>query len=181
KIKVMFIAQETNDWHGEFKNSIEYEIERYKNFWIDKKSPHSKKGPLMQLFIKFESNFDKKKVSCIWNNICKIGKAKDKGTPPTKIIEWQNEWFKIVKKEIEILHPDIIFFFTGPNKYDEFIKKSLGEFSKLEVEGFNKRAFSKLEFKDININAYKTYHPNYLRRSKRKDIIQKIEEIVKSL
>lgn len=167
KIKIMLFGQETNDWRGLYSEniSVKNNMSGYYDFWVIKNSEFSKVGPLLQTFNKFQKDIDMDKTSCIWNNIIKIGKAKEIGTPSAELIERQESWFKVVRKEVDILKPNIILFFTGPN-YDGYIKEVFGEFDKEEVIGQKTRQLSKLIFQnDKNIVAYRTYHPGYLRRS----------------
>jgi len=169
KVKVMFFGQETNGWLNldyQNLNSIEEAMNRYKRFWIDKKSKYSNSGTFMQVLNKFQNMLDTNRVSCIWNNIIKIGKKDKKGTPTKSLIEWQQNWFEIIKKEVELLKPDFLIFFTGPN-YDKYIKRTFGEFTKSEVINRNTREIAKLTFKENDkLIAIRTYHPSYLRRQK---------------
>ena len=61
-------------------------MKRYKRFWIDKQSKYSKTGTFQQVLNKIENMLDKDKVSCVWNNIIKIGMKNRKGTPPDYLI-----------------------------------------------------------------------------------------------
>lgn len=165
KFKLMLFGQETNDWHGLYlKNmDIKNEMNKYKNFWITKESRFSNVGPLMQTFNNFQKGINN--ASCIWNNIIKIGKYNAVGTPNEELIEWQMNWFNVIKKEVELLEPNVMIFFTGP-KYDEFIKKVFGGFAKEKVMDEKSNQLSKLVFhNNPNMIAYRTYHPSYLRRS----------------
>ena len=97
----MLFGQETNDWHGAYssiKAPLE-EMNKYKTFWIDKRSDYSNVGVLMQTFNNLQKDFDD--VCFVWNNIIKIGKT-GKGTPKD-LIDWQKNWFDITKKEIELM------------------------------------------------------------------------------
>jgi hypothetical protein len=163
KTKVMLFGQETNDWHGAYssiKAPLE-EMNKYKTFWIDKRSDYSNVGVLMQTFNNLQKDFDD--VCFLWNNIIKIGKT-GKGTPKD-LIEWQKNWFDITKKEIELINPQMMIFFTG-HYYDKFIKKTFGEFKQIQIEDFDIKSICQLSFINYpQIVAYRTYHPNYLRRS----------------
>ena len=95
----------------------------------------------MQLFNKLEKIFDTEKVSCIWNDIVKIGKSKGKGTPPREIIEWQDEWFKITKQEIEILKENQENFKEEIEKNKEVYEKMIDDAAE-KIETFIQKASS---------------------------------------
>ena len=130
-LKVMIFGQETNDWYGELNAELDVDefMSKYNEFWIKKKRPNSKKGPLMQTFNTLEESIGKDRVSCLWNNIIKIGKYNKIGTPNKKARDWQKNWRYVIKKEVELLEPDILIFFTGPN-YDKYIEEVFGTFTK---------------------------------------------------
>jgi hypothetical protein len=162
--KVVLFGQETNDWHGAYNHLKEpfEEMKSYQNFWFDKKSKYSKSGMLMHTFSKIQKEFSQ--LCFVWNNIIKIGKV-GIGTPSQDILQWQNAWFEITKKEIELIDPQLMIFFTG-YKYDLFIKKTFGDFEQLKVDNHDVKKFCQLKFEKYPmIIAYRTYHPNYLNRS----------------
>lgn len=167
-LKVMLFGQETNDWQKQFNKELDIDrsISTYRKFWIDKTSNYSKKGPLMQTFNTFQNKIGKyNQVSCIWNNIIKIGKYNQVGTPNKETRNWQIKWRDVIRKEVELLEPDMIVFFTGPN-YDIHIEDVFGSFSK---EIYNNQKINKITKLNFHNNqkfvAYRTYHPGYLRRS----------------
>jgi hypothetical protein len=166
KFKVMIFGQETNDWLNFHCVEPQTAMESYRNFWINKQSKNSKKGVFLQILNNFQNNMlNPEKVSCIWNNTIKIGSTKS-GTPSKEIIEWQKNWFSVVQEEVQILKPDFIIFLTGP-KYDKYIKEIFGKFSLSPVLNKKKRQIAKLNFTaDRKLVVFRTYHPQYLRRSK---------------
>lgn len=169
KTKVMIIGQEPNGWLEDLNYEPEKAMDRYKRFWIDKQSKNSKRGTFQQVLNKFQNMLNKDKVSCIWNNTIKIGKKNDLGTPPKYMIEWQENWFNVIQQEVKLLKPDFIIFLTGPN-YDDYIEKSFGKFTKSKVMDKTIRQITKLNFlENEELVAFRTYHPNFLRRSKLED------------
>jgi len=166
KVKVMLFGKETNGWQEDLNNNPQKAMDRYKRFWIDKESKFSNRGPLMQVFNEFQKTLGMEHVSCIWNNIIKIGKYDNSGEPPREIIDWQQNWFEVVlREELKILTPDVVIFFTGPD-YDKYIKKAFGGFDVLQVINRETKQIAKIVFKDNqNFIAYRTYHPGHLRRS----------------
>ena len=103
-----------------------------------------------------------KKSSFIWNNIIKAGKQ-GKGRPHNEILEIERKYFNVIKKEIEIINPNIIIFFTGPY-YDDVLKKVFPEIKISKIDNFPERRLAKISVSS-NCIAYRTYHPNFLWRN----------------
>jgi hypothetical protein len=164
-IRVMIFGQETKGWsdfgYDNLSTDIEQIMNGYDKFVTDGGTP----GPFwygIRLFIKLlNKRFPEKKTGYIWNNIIKIGKKNGKGSSPDYIYNVEQQYFSVVKKEIEILKPHIILFLTGPN-YDDRIKNKLGEvtFEPLSPS-YDEREIAKLTIPHVDY-AVRTYHPNYL-------------------
>ena len=70
----------------------------------------------------------------------------------------------MIFKEIEILNPDYLVFFSGAN-YDSLLKYAVGDFELKSVKGFTQRQMSEVVFTNLSTKAIRTYHPNYLYRN----------------
>jgi hypothetical protein len=167
EIRLMVFGQETNSWYNKFHNNQQDIIENYDKFFNEGKC-WSYGGQFWNGVSRFISSLQKKypdnKIKLVWNNVVKIGKYNEKGFPPDYIYEVEREHFSVIKEELEIIKPNIVLFFTGPN-YDGIIHDSFGELEKKAVAPFSERQISKIKIDGINI-AFRTYHPNYLWRSK---------------
>ncbi len=128
-LKVMLFGSETNQWKGAEDDgepqvfqpdiaSVESGMGTYENFY----KTHYDNGvftygsKLHQGFSDFtrllnESNPDKK-ISYIWNNLYKFGRAKKAGKIPASLKYVENTHFAVIKEEIKILRPDIIVIFS---------------------------------------------------------------------
>jgi hypothetical protein len=130
-----------------------------------------------------ERNKDKK-IEYLWNNIIKLGKNNEKGFPQNwydyDIIK-QN-FNEIILKEITILKPDFIVFFTGPNDpYDKVLNDIFNNPVRISVEGFSERELCGLKIKNVK-KAFRTYHPTYLLRNNRKRPYEEyIEKIINEI
>lgn len=108
-----------------------------------------------------------KTIEIVWNNIYKIGnKEKGKNRPVKLIRDFENEYFNLIREEIEILKPDVIIFLTGPN-YENRVKKIFPIVSSIPlVSSIRQEELSKFQFEN-GVSAYRTSHPNYLQLSKK--------------
>ncbi len=182
-IKIMIFGQETNSWYGDFNPNINFSLEKYSEFF-NSDYCYSYGGQfwngVKKFNNKFKERYHQKNIYLIWNNICKIGNSqRNTNTSANYILEVEKNYFSIISKEIEIINPDIILFFTGPN-YDCFIENKFLNIKKIEINGFNYRQLIQLDFEDRK-NLFRAYHPNYLWRKKGlidevfNKIIEKIE------
>lgn len=178
-LKIMIFGQETNGWANEagneglFCSKVEEVIKVYEDFYLQNTMYNS---PFWNEFrrVKRNLNIEDRKVSVLWNNIIKIGRNGIGNVEEINIIS--KKYFDVIKDEIEILKPNILIFFTGPN-YDDKIQTFLGEFTIKSIEGFELDKFCEFVFKD-NFKLEKvmrTYHPQYLYRNKmRKTFIDRL-------
>ena len=194
--RILMINQETYGWHHTFRVKSPEDLMQYYADFIErdvlganKPSPvWVKFRNLRELALKYgaaiiASNIGK--IGYVWESKYRYGcrgfKKKDVNYHP-----WVNEVFL---KEIEILKPDMILFFSGPN-YDEYIDR------RFEDYGFPKpqrlRALADVEsrkFARIEVPGfppmYRTYHPVYLQRNARqpwaKAVVAEIERLIENL
>ena len=167
RIKVMYLGQETNDWEGDFPQGIGHLIATFRDFYLGG-ACFRYGGQFWNGIARFErrlrSRFADASVGFVWNNIVKLGKSGAKGTPSGKILALQREWFSILSKEIEILRPHIVIFFTGPN-YDEFIRKAFPDARLTGHPTRGLRAVAKIASTGLPDNSIRTYHPHHLFRT----------------
>lgn len=179
--KIMIVGQETNGWCHECGNSQEFNpninksIEVYNNFYL---KGNGYRSPFWNEFNRIRKNINpNKKVAFSWNNLIKIGKVGVGNSH--KINQIKETYFNVLLEEIEILKPNCIIFFTGPN-YNNFIEKYIGKNKTTPIVEFNSNELSIVEFENLNsLFCLKTYHPNYLYRSGlRLKVINKIIELI---
>jgi hypothetical protein len=93
----------------------------------------------------------------------KIGKS-ESGTPQQGLINYTIDYFNVIPQEIEILKPNVLLFLSG-HTYDDHIRKTIGNFSIVPIEGFSTNELCILKFDNISVDlAIRTYHPGYLQR-----------------
>ncbi len=168
-VKIMFFGKETNVWLGERRNGaflgeIEPVLDLYENFYLSG-SCFSYGGQFWNGIKKFKDLLQEKNLDLnfgyVWNNVVKIGKCEVGNSPKINTIIKDN--FSVIKREIEILEPDFLVFFSGPN-YDNIINDIIGDFKRKKVRNFDTRELCELHHPDFPL-AFRTYHPNYLWRN----------------
>jgi len=118
KFKIMIFGQETNGWcdecgnDGIFSSSIEKSMKVYDEF-VNKEGFLKYNSPFWQVHRHIKSNINSKEETVfIYNNINKIGRM-DRGSN-TDINKLQFEYFNVIGKELDLIKPDVMLFFTGP-------------------------------------------------------------------
>ncbi len=164
KRRVMIFGQETNTWGGEFGNdgvfNPDTSVEELMNLY-DLFAYTGYNSPFWNYCKVLKSAGSKQGVSFIYNNLMKLGLVGATGYNPDIAPK-----FNPLLAEIEILKPDLLIFLSGPN-YDFRIRTQISDFSMQQVlEQYPIRKFAKLKFTNETLpEAYRTYHPNYLRFS----------------
>jgi hypothetical protein len=161
-IKIMIIGQETNDWEGIFYNDMGKIQSVYEDFYTG--HYYAYRGYFRNHFNKFirllENKFPNKNLSCFWNNVIKIGCANEKGTPPTYIMDIEQKFFPVLEKEIEIIKPNVILFFSGYT-YDQYIIERISDVKTNNLGSFQFEDLQQFKIKNVDY-AFRTSHPQRL-------------------
>ena len=186
-IRIMFFGQETNSWGNTIKATWKNSQELYKTFFYETMKQGKYNGSfwpsMRKLKSRLETNILNTKIEFVWNNIYKIGNQKQNLNCPTeKIRNIENKYFDIINEEINILKPNVLLFFTGPN-YEYRLKEVFGQFIDIHLSpNIEKSRLARLNLSN-NILDYRTYHPRPLRQKKIFDeyINLIIEDILKHM
>lgn len=156
--KIMIVGKETFGWskHG---GNIDLAMEHYREFNLGSKYYSS---PFWNITRKIETTFDIEPYSCAWGNLNKFDV--NQGTPFGIYLEEISKLDKLLLEEIHILKPDNIIFFTGP-ALDYRIKNIFKDIVFEPIEGFSRNQLCRLTHPELPLNTWRTYHPNYIRRS----------------
>lgn len=195
KRKVLFIGQETHSWMGKMadKHEVTYLQACYKGFDLGKKVIFGTKyyprqlnsqfwNFIRNLFINVNSsstdNVNKQTSGFLWTNISKFDYN---GSTPTKIQKEKNgSGFALLKKEIEIVKPDIIVFLIG-RKYDLDLAN---QFAFKIHESFSSDYLSILIEESVSKSPliFKTMHPTYLCRcGKNREVLSQMISITNQM
>ena len=153
--ETMLFGQETNGW-GDFK-LIEDLMFLYRDFnlgdYYNSLFWRYLWEMSMNLGLKGSHPF-------LWNNIHKFGKVDSAGRPNPRVTELENQYFNVLKEELQVITPKICIFFTGPN-YDADLKAKLPDLEILPVDGYAINEVAKLKNQYLPEHSYRTYHPGY--------------------
>lgn len=114
------------------------------------------------------AHYPDKKIRYIWNDLVKLGRN-IKGNSHQKLLEQiELEYFNVIRDEVNIIRPQILIFFTGPNKFWEIkLQQKLGisKSSYLSVPAWkgNIRQLAQLKLERETYPTvkyvFRTYHP----------------------
>ena len=171
-VKVAFVGQETHGWPSVEDNRIQ--MQEYVDFNLGEEYYAS---PFWSVIRKLERSLTDSNFSSAWLNINRFDQAGGVPSDENKGVLSKLDYLLI--KELKIISPDVVIFLTGP-RYDSRLFKMLPS-STQAVDGFNERQLCRLIFDVLPASIFRTYHPNYLRRSGLEaSVIQAISESVRS-
>lgn len=154
KTKLMVVGQQTAGWE---RGGIDDLLKCYKDFNLGEKY---KPTPFWNMIRKMETILSIEPYAIIWSNLNRCDYNRKR--PPRKIEKQMPFSSEMLLKEIEILKPDIVWFFTGPS-FDEKLDRIFPGIQYQEIACFPKRAAAKLLHEKLPEKSYRSYHPMYLR------------------
>lgn len=159
-IRLLIVGQQTNGW-GDLKvfkdpHMVKSLMQLYIDFNLGQ---HYIASPFWQASVELQRllNAGYPERAFVWSNLVKIDQN---GKRPNREIEEKLCSLNLVQSELSIIGPDVVVFFTGP-KYDERLKSTFSGISIIPIS----KMFAKLCHPKLPNYAFRTYHPNYLRRS----------------
>jgi hypothetical protein len=156
KLKIVIVGQETNGWTSH--TDVSKQMQTYSDFSLGKKYFSS---PFWNVIRKIEKELNGEHYCCASLN---LNKFDINGKPPREpFLTTIEKLDHILYDEIQLLKPDVVIFFTGP-KYDRRISKLFNN-ELTEIDGFHKRKLAEMTLADKPFKIFRTYHPNYLRRT----------------
>ena len=186
-IKIMYCGQETRGWGTANLISCDMKsvLDIYQNFFLNKGYERHPNRGFFQKVRKFDAffkqQFEDKKIVSIWNNVSKIGKDKRKTGVTDKIRNLERTYFPVLKREFEILKPDIVIFMTGTRDYDiRFHFPDVKIERVIESMERTQKQLASVRSESIAKVAIRTYHPasrGYFNKAMMSDI----EELLKTL
>ena len=163
---LLVVGQQTHSWFNDKivspTNRIDDLMKDYRNTLTDFINGE-RKSPFWRAVQEFHANLD---VNIFWGNLNKIDI--DKKRPSHEIENVLSGDFPFLQREIEIIQPYAVLFFTGPN-YDDLIKKIFKgvQFEQVPESGYIDRKLAKVIMPGVlPEKSYRAYHPNYVQRSR---------------
>lgn len=180
-LRVMVFGQETNSWAGKNDDfgtppspifspdvSMEAVMGIYEDFYASHYHDGSfsyngtRYGTFHYGFNRFAAQLNAaipdKRIAYVWNNIVKIGKSQGSGFSGEEIYTVEKDCFSVIRKEVDILKPDLILFLTGT--YDERIRDNWRDVQFSELSPYAVNEVAQVMSSELSIPAYRTNHPS---------------------
>lgn len=179
-LKVMIFGQEVNRWECLSTNSpipadfMEMYQEFYHTNYHEKSEGiyFSVKAPFFNIGVNgftseiteyLHKEYPNKRAAFLWNNISKLAAVGKNGTGvavDSLTHQIEQEYFRVIPDEIEILKPDILIFLTGVNeKYNRYISENFSIHDEpFQIAGLPTKEVAKLNISKVKL-AYRTHHP----------------------
>lgn len=157
--RIMIIGQQTKGWYCDVED-VDAHMKGYEEFNFGENYYNT---PFWSFFHKIGSALLDRGYRSVWANINRFDLEADR--PTGEVEEKMYELDFLLVKEIEILKPDSCIFLTGPS-FDERLRSIFPGIEFDSVRDWDTRKFCRLSHSSLPQKTYRTYHPNYLRRSK---------------
>lgn len=189
-VRVLIVGQETLGWGFEtgsyydwpyssiwsfedfltVPDSVEAMIHGYKVFEFSRYQPENYRSPFWRAYRqvrhKFDNEIDGLETAVLWTNIFRMsldGGSVVKGGTPEEIKSIQIATHGLLRYEIEILKPDVVLFFTGPD-YNDVLYSEFKDVQLQDFNGYDLSRTSWIAHPSLPLVSIRTYHPGYLNR-----------------
>ena len=175
---IMIFGQETRGWGANniLEADIDNSITGYQRYFHinDMKYFDKAKGKLSARSsfrsgikytlkkLKQTKELEEKSVATLWNNINKIGRAKEEVGVSSEVRKIERAFFNVIPHEIAIIKPDLMLFFTGPER-DQDILFNFPQYKLVPVENISYRSFAALKSINGDTVGFRVYHPSYFK------------------
>lgn len=156
-LKIAFVGQETKGWETS-DCDIPRQMTCYHAFNLGAEYYSS---PFWNVIRKFEQRLIGATYCSAALNINRYDQ--DEGSPSWSNRQVLSELDFLLLEELQLLDPGVIIFLTGP-EYAPRVECLLGG-SRILVDGYGERQLCEMKVPALRGMVFRTYHPNYLRRS----------------
>lgn len=194
RLKLLIVGQETRHWMynpgdvGELGDRIE-------NFWEFSRATHGVRAmwnlyrwyamgrvhpklnsPFWRGFRAIDSAINGTPDSALWTNVFKVNVNGSvmRNCRAAEVAALQRAQTGLLAEEINILNPDVVVFLSGP-RYDPAIRC---EFPDMRISPLSRRipasAVGVVRAEGLPARAIRTYHPEYLQRSRQLGLLSEI-------
>ena len=200
KIKLLVVGQETLRWQYEPECSVAggeaiksfsdfcraadgvtAMRSRYRSYGLGRQYPKMN-SPFWRGFRALDAALNPEVDSALWTNVFKVNVSGSvvKNCTRAEIAKLQKAQRGLLRHEVAVLKPDVVVFFTGP-RYDSAIREEFPDVEFRQFDGNQEPAIplshlSLLRSSGLPFKAVRSYHPEYLQRSRQWGVISLIAQ-----
>ncbi|MEZ4935826.1 MAG: hypothetical protein R2788_27280 [Saprospiraceae bacterium] len=177
--KILFVGRESNGWLGHLTTNIHESLYRYCDFELCNNGNYTRFWQYIYDFKNILMPQTIGKRNFMWTNLSKFSTENGKAISK-KNYELLVNKFNVFQREIEILKPDIIIFFTG-NKWDHKIKNHFIDEISFEIvnKKIDKSELVQVKSRLLPIHTYRVNHPITLSIEKKWNLMEEIIEQIR--
>lgn len=112
----------------------------------------------------------------LWSNLLKVDQDHDR---PSRAVEDAILRQRMLPKEVELAAPSVVIFFTGPD-YDGVLQKIFPDAALEPVPHERPRLLARVRHEALPLHSYRTYHPGYLVRARKRHILQTVADLIRA-
>jgi hypothetical protein len=201
-VRVLIVGQETLGWDFStgcfdwpypapssfkdfmtFEDSVDAMMHAYKVFEFSRYQPDNYRSPFWRAYRQIRRNFDSEvdglNTAVLWTNLFRMsldeGSVVNNGTVE-EIQSIQSATSGLLSREIRILKPDVVLFFTGPY-YNDTLYAEFSGLQLVDFSGYDTSRTAWLQHPLLPSISLRTYHPGYLNRGNWQ-LVDKIEHAI---
>lgn len=165
--RIFCIGQETPDWYDDSFDPVG-PIDLLSPDAIDElmriyKDEPRRQTTFHQAIREVERTLGIAREAILWSNLNKAGESGRRPSP--ELADALLNRFPVLLREVAIGKPHVVIFFTGPS-YDERLTATFpGAF--FERTALPERQLARVVHPGLPARSFRTYHPTYLRRTKK--------------
>jgi hypothetical protein len=177
-LRLMIVGKETHGWEGHLGEALGNDPvgelqRRYSAFELGKtwNSPFCVESHRLAQLLGPEVP----PCGFVWSNIFLCDQKK--GRPNAAITKSVLAPASLAR-EVEILKPHAVVFFTGPY-YDEFLKQLFRGATIGDCRGFPNRVLGRVKHDLLPWRSFRTYHPKYLWLQRKRELIREVVTLIR--
>ncbi len=168
-LPLMIVGQQTNGWPC-VTEGLSQLLLTYREFNLGQNCTHFPFWRASHELFK-SLNPEGPERAFLWSNLVKVDQHYKR---PSAEVENSISGLNLLNRELEILKPCIVVFFTGPY-YDDRLCQT---FPGIRIDTITDN-IAKLEHQELPSLSFRTYHPRYLRMAKKWSVLKTIVDLIK--
>lgn len=173
--RIIIVGQENNGWieHYDYRawfNSmtVDETVAAYRRFDVAS-YPY---GSFSRYFAMFrdellEPAWKGNPKAVLWGNLFKLNHQGSQSIYSPLLEPMLRLQAGVIEEEITALQPDVVLFLTGP-RYDDVLRRSFPDAEFQAIDGHPTNEIAKVVAANLPKQSFRTYHPGYLNRIRRK-------------